>query len=57
MVTFLIPAHVAKVAFQHVTEFTPEQLAKLSVKWIKLGDSGKVNTEEKGESEVDCMTA
>ena len=48
MVTFLIPAHVAKVAFQHVTEFTPEQLLKLSVKWIKIGDSGKVNT--KGES-------
>ena len=46
MVTFLIPAHVAKVAFQHVTEFTQEQLAKLSVKWIKLGDSRK--TEEKG---------
>ena len=49
MVTFLIPPHVAKVAFQHVTEFTPEQLAKLSVKWIKLGDSERVNTEGKGE--------
>ena len=49
MVTFLIPAHVAKVVLQHVTEFTPEQLAKLSVKWIKLGDSGKVNTDKKGE--------
>ena len=49
IVTFLIPAHVAKVAFQHVREFTPEQLLKLSVKWIELGDGEKVTTEGIGE--------
>ena len=53
IVTFLIPAHVAKVAFQHIREFTPEQLSRLSVKWIKLGDSEKVSTEGKGEQHTD----
>ena len=49
IVTFLIPPRVAEVAFQHVREFTPEQLSRLSVKWIKLGYSERVSTEGKGE--------
>ena len=49
IVTFLIPPRAAEVAFQHVREFTPEQLSRLSVKWIKLGDSEIVSNERKGE--------
>ena len=55
IVTFLIPAHVAEVAFQHVREFTPKQLSRLSVKWIKLGDSEIVSTEGKGEQYRMCL--
>ena len=51
-VTFHIPTHVAKVAFQHVRELTPEQLSRLSVKWFKLGYSERVSTEEKGEQQI-----
>ena len=49
IVTFLIPPRAAKVAFQHVREFTPEQLSGISVKWIKLVDSERVSTEGKGD--------
>ena len=55
IVTFLIPAHAANLAFQHVREFTPEQLSRLSVKWIKLGDSEKVSTEGKGEQHTEYV--
>ena len=55
MVTFLIPARVAEVTFQHVRKFTPEQLSRLSVKWIKLGDSEIVSNERKGEQHRICL--
>ena len=57
IVTFLIPPRAAKVAFQHVREFTPEQLSRLSVKWIKLGDSERVSTEGKGEQYRICLNS
>ena len=57
IVTFLIPAHVTKVAFQHVREFTPERLSRLSVKWIKLGDSERVSTEGKGKQYRICLAS